>query len=72
MKPKIGKYYYINYEDKIQPEGSYVGIALCVGKYERDQDGNNLKEIFYEFEHPQDDKLVRNLYTDQEIILEAR
>jgi hypothetical protein len=72
MKPTIGKYYYINYVDKQQPEGSYAGIARCVARYERDEWGNNLKEVFYEFEHPQDEQMVRSLYTDNEILMEAK
>lgn len=72
MKPTIGKYYYINYEDKDQPEGSYFGIARCVNKYERNENGENLREIMYEFEHPdKEGNLVLSLFLDKEIIFEA-
>ncbi len=72
MTPTIGKFYYIDYTDKEQPKGSYFGIAKCVGKYERDENGNNLKEPFYEFEHPQDNQMVRSLYMRSEVIMEAK
>jgi hypothetical protein len=72
MKPTIGRYYYINYEDKTEPEGSYFGIAKCVDKYERDDKGANLPESMYEFEHPLKDKMVRQLYIEKEIFMEAK
>jgi hypothetical protein len=72
MKPTIGKYYYINYEDKEEPEGSYFGLARCVGKYERNDAGENLKEPMYEFEHPsQNGNLVLSLFLENEIVFEA-
>ena len=71
MIPKLGKYYYINYVDKIEPAGSYDGIALCVGKYEYNEAGDKLREALYEFEHPQGGKKVLSLFTAAEIILEA-
>lgn len=73
MKPKIGKYYYINYEDKQQPEGSYYGLAKCVGKYERNEAGDPVYPVMYEFEHPDDKgELVLSLYYEQEILMEAK
>ena len=72
MKPIVGKFYYIDYTDGEQPEGSYFGIARCVGKFERNEQGRNLKEPFYEFEHPLNNEMVRNLYTDKEIVMEAK
>lgn len=72
MKPVIGKFYYIDYTDKEEPEGSYFGIARCVGKFERNEQGHNLKEPFYEFEHPLNNQMVRNLYIDKEIVMEAK
>jgi hypothetical protein len=73
MTPTIGKFYYIDYKDAEQPKGSYFGIARCVGKYERDENGQNLKEPFYEFEHPLNDHgMVRQLYVSREIIMEAK
>jgi hypothetical protein len=72
MKPVIGKFYYIDYTDEKQPEGSYFGIARCVGKFEINEQGGTLREPFYEFEHPLNNKMVRNLYTDKEIVMEAK
>jgi hypothetical protein len=72
MTPTIGKYYYINYQDHIEPEGSYFGIAKCVDKYERNDKGENLEAPMYEFEHPLKDKMVRQLYLAQEVIMEAK
>jgi hypothetical protein len=73
MIPTQGKFYYIDYVDNAQPEGSYYGIAKFVRAYERDEDGNNLKIPLYEFEHPdKDGKMVLSLFTKEEIILEAK
>ena len=73
MIPVRGKYYFINYQDKEQPEGSYYGIARFVQAFERDEKGNNLQIPLYEFEHPdKDGRLVLSLFTRDEIILEAK
>ena len=72
MTPRIGKFYYINYEDKQMPKGSYFGIAKCVAVYERNEKGENLVRPMYEFEHPQDDKMVLSLFYDDEVIMEAK
>jgi len=71
MIPKLGKYYYINYVDKIEPAGSYNGIARCVGKHEYNKSGDKLNEALYEFEHLQGGKQVLSLFTAAEVILEA-
>lgn len=73
MIPKQGKFYYINYVDNEQPEGSYNGIARFVQAYERDENGRNMKIPLYEFEHPdKDGKMTLSLFTKEEIILEAK
>jgi hypothetical protein len=72
MLPELGKYYYVDYVDNENPGGSYCGIALCIKKYEYDEQGNKLDPILYEFEHPQDGKNVLSLFVDKEIIMEAR
>ena len=73
MIPKSGKYYFINYVDRQDPNGSYDGLARFIRAYERDEDGNNLKIPLYEFEHPdKDGKMTLSLFTKEEIILEAK
>jgi hypothetical protein len=72
MRPSIGKFYYINYEDKENPKGSYFGIARCVATYERNENGEQLVRPLYEFEHPQDDKMVLSLFFDDEVVMEAK
>jgi hypothetical protein len=73
MKPTIGKFYYINYQDQAEPEGSYFGIARCVGKYDRNDQGENLAEPMYEFEHPsQNGNLVLSLFLENEILFESK
>lgn len=73
MKPTIGKFYYINYQDHDQPEGSYFGIARCVGRYERNELGENLAQPMYEFEHPdKTGKLVLSLFLENEVMYESK
>ena len=73
MTPTIGKFYYINYQDHTETEGSYFGIAKCVGKYERNEQGKNLLAPMYEFKHPdKSGKMVLSLFLDNEILFEAK
>jgi hypothetical protein len=73
MIPKIGKYYYINYEDKEQPKGSFAGLAKCVRRYERNEAGEPVWPILYEFEHQTaKGEWVLSLYYENEVILEAK
>jgi len=71
MIPKIGRFYYINYEDKAEPEGSYFGIARCVAVFDKDTEERPIKPL-YEFEHP-DPKgnMVLSVYYAEEVMMEA-
>jgi hypothetical protein len=71
MKPKKGKYYYINYVD-LDPAGSFDGIAECVNEYLYDNKGAKLEEPLYEFLH-RDNKgtMVYSLFNEKEVLLEA-
>lgn len=72
MKPTIGKYYYIDYIDKEQPEANYMGLARCVGKYERDEEGRDIFPVLYEFEHPdKNGELTLSLFYEKEILIPA-
>jgi hypothetical protein len=72
MKPAIGKYYYIDYEDKKEPEANFMGIARCVGKYERDETGKDIYPVLYEFEHTDNHgNLTLSLFYEREILMPA-
>lgn len=71
-KPIVGKFYYINYEDKEEPDGSYFGIAECVDIFEHDADGELLKDALYEFKHPDaSGKMTLSVFYKDEILMEA-
>jgi hypothetical protein len=72
MTPSVGKYYFVDYKDNTAPEGSYSGIALCVKKYTHDGSGHVLADPLFEFEHPQNGKLVLSLFLAKEVIMEAK
>jgi hypothetical protein len=71
MIPEKGKFYYINYEDKQEPSGSYFGIGRCVDIYDTDKSGQPIKPL-YEFEHPDDHgALTLSVFYAEEILMEA-
>ena len=71
MIPQTGKFYYINYEDKDEPSGSYFGPARCVAVYKQDKDGQPIPEPLYEFEHPDEhESLVLSLFYANEVVIE--
>ena len=71
IKPKVGKFYYIDYEDKDEAAGSYFGIAECIKVYDRDETGKPIEPPLYEFIHPQaNGEMVRALYYASEITTE--
>lgn len=73
MKPKKGKYYFINYVDHEDPRGSFDGIAECIGEHLKDAKGRYLKDPFYEFVHKDaEGNMVASLFTASEVILEAK
>jgi hypothetical protein len=73
MIPKVGKFYYIDYEDKDQPEGSFFGIARCVKIYDRDEVGRPIAPALYEFEHNgKDGKMELSLFFASEVVMEAQ
>ena len=72
MIPEVGKFYYIDYTDHEQPEGSYFGIARCIKIHSHDEKGTPINPALYEFEHEKDGKLWASLFYSNEIIMEAR
>jgi hypothetical protein len=68
--PKPGKFYYVDYQDKQDPDGSYFGIAECVHVYEYNRDGEPLIPPLYEFKHPdKTGKMVLSVFYADEVIL---
>lgn len=71
MIPEKGKFYYINYEDKEEPTGSYFGPGRCVNIFHTDQAGNPIEPL-YEFEHPNEHgELVLSVFYAKEIVMET-
>lgn len=71
MIPQIGKFYYINYQDKDTPSGSYFGLGRCVEIYNKDVSGKPIKPL-YEFEHPDEHgKMALSVYYAEEVMMEA-
>jgi len=71
MIPQIGKFYYINYEDKDEPTGNYFGLGRCVEIYNTDTSGKPIKPL-YEFEHPDEHgKMTLSVYYANEVMMEA-
>ena len=71
MIPQKGKFYYIDYTDKDEPEGSYFGLGRCVEVYSTDELGNPITPL-YEFEHPdKQGNMILSVYYANEIIMEA-
>ena len=73
MIPKVGEFYYIDYTDHDQPEGSFFGIAECVKIFDRSQDGKRVDPPMYEFKH-QDKKgnMCLSLFYEKEIMFKAQ
>ena len=70
--PKLGRFYYIDCQDKDDPNGSYFGIAECVHVFDRDEDGAPVNPPLFEFKHPdKTGKMILSLFYANEIILEA-
>lgn len=71
MIPKLEKYYYIDYVDDDNPDGSYFGIAKCVAINNTDDKGRSIKPL-YEFLHTnKDGKMTLSLFYENEIVLDA-
>lgn len=71
IKPKVGKFYYIDYEDKDDAAGSYFGIAECINVFDRDENLRPIEPPLYEFVHPKaDGELVRSLFYASEVTTE--
>ena len=70
--PVPGKFYYIDYTDHDQPEGSFLGIARCVKVYDKNEKGEPVNPPLYEFEHP-DKKgdMYLSLFYATEVVMEA-
>ena len=73
MIPQLGKFYYIDYTDHDQPEGSFFGIAECVNIFNRAKDGREIEQSLYEFKH-QDKKgnICLSLFYAKEVMFEAK
>ena len=72
MIPELGKFYYIDYTDKENPEGSFFGVARCVKEYKYNEAGEKLLKPMYEFEHQdKSGKMTLSLFYADEIIMEA-
>ena len=73
MTPKVGKFYYIDYEDKEQPEGSFFGIARCVKIHSKDNSGLPVDPMLFEFEHQEKNgEMTLSLFYESEIVMEAQ
>lgn len=71
MIPKVEKYYYVDYTDHDNPDGSYFGIAKCVTIHNTDDKGRKIKPL-YEFLHPnKDGKMTLSLFYENEVVLDA-
>lgn len=72
MIPKLGKFYYIDYTDEEQPEGSFFGIARCIKIHDKDAVGFPVDPVLYEFEHQdKDGEMLQSLFYESEVVLEA-
>jgi hypothetical protein len=70
--PQPGKFYYIDYTDSEQPEGSYFGIAQCIKICDRKESGQKIYPPLYEFLHPtKDGEQTRSLFYASEVLMEA-
>jgi hypothetical protein len=72
MIPKVGDFYYIDYVDHDQPEGSFFGIGKCVKIYDKAKDGKPVDPPLYEFEHHNSEgALCLSLFYEKEIMFKA-
>jgi hypothetical protein len=70
--PEPGKFYYIDYTDAEEPEGSYFGLAKCMGVYSRNRKGEQIYPPLYEFMHPtKEGDQTLSLFYASEVVMEA-
>lgn len=71
MIPKIEKYYYIDYQDKTDPNGSFFGLGKCVRIFNHDENGKPIRPL-YEFQHQsKDGKMTLSVFYAEEIVMDA-
>jgi hypothetical protein len=72
VKPKPGKFYFIDYREVLQPEANYFGIAKCTKIFDTSEDGKKIHPPLYEFLHPdKNGELVLALYYADEVVMET-
>jgi hypothetical protein len=73
VQPAPGKFYFIDYVDAEQPEGSYFGIAKCVRVCDTGESGRKIYPPLYEFLHPRaDGELTLSLFYASEVVMESK
>lgn len=71
MIPKLEKYYYIDYQDKIDPEGSFFGLAKCVRIFTHDENGKPIRPL-YEFKHEdKEGRVTLSVFYEEEVMMDA-
>ena len=71
--PEPEKFYYIDYQDVNESEGSYFGIAKCVRVCDVNGDGERLIPPLYEFLHPTPDgSMALSLFYGREVVMETK